>query len=74
MFATPISTEKPAFFSASTMISVVLLPVNLIASVFGMNAPIMPFINRADGFWIILGLMAVVIVTFIIFFKKKDWL
>ena len=57
-----------------TMISVVLLPINLIASVFGMNAPIMPFINRADGFWIILGLMAVVIVTFIIFFKKKDWL
>ncbi|HLD27663.1 MAG TPA: magnesium/cobalt transporter CorA [Patescibacteria group bacterium] len=57
-----------------TMISVVLLPVNLVASIFGMNTPIMPFVNDPGGFWMILGLMGFLIVGFIIFFKKKNWL
>jgi magnesium transporter len=57
-----------------TMISVVLLPVNLVASIFGMNTPIMPFVRDPNGFWIILGLMGMLIIAFIIFFKKKTWL
>ncbi len=57
-----------------TMISVILLPINLIASIFGMNTPIMPFINNPNGFYIILGLMCCLIVSFFFFFKKKTWL
>lgn len=57
-----------------TIISVILLPINLIASIFGMNTPIMPFVNNPYGFWIILGLMGALIILFIIFFRKKGWL
>ena len=57
-----------------TMISVILLPINLIASIFGMNTPIMPFINNPQGFWMILGIMGLLIITFFFFFKKKSWL
>ncbi|MBU1130550.1 magnesium/cobalt transporter CorA [Patescibacteria group bacterium] len=57
-----------------TIITVILLPVNLVASIFGMNTPIMPLVNRPHGFWIILGLMAALIVVLITFFKKKKFL
>ena len=57
-----------------TMISVVLLPVNLIATIFGMNTPVMPLVNHPNGFYLILGLMGLLLTGFVIFFKKKDWL
>ena len=57
-----------------TIISVTLLPINLVASIFGMNTPGMPIVGHPYSFWIILGLMGLVIVSFIIFFKKKNWL
>lgn len=57
-----------------TIITVILLPVNLIAGIFGMNTPIMPFINSPHGFWIILGLMALLIIVLIFYFKKRKFL
>ncbi|PIT90447.1 MAG: hypothetical protein COU22_02115 [Candidatus Komeilibacteria bacterium CG10_big_fil_rev_8_21_14_0_10_41_13] len=57
-----------------TMISLILLPINLIASIFGMNTPIMPFVNHPQGFWIILGLMGLLMISFFFFFKKKKWM
>ncbi|MBU1036970.1 magnesium/cobalt transporter CorA [Patescibacteria group bacterium] len=57
-----------------TTISVILLPISLIASIFGMNTPLMPFIYLPYGFWIILGMMGVLALLLIWFFKKRGWL
>lgn len=56
-----------------TMIMVVLLPINLVASIFGMNTAITPIVQHPLGFWMILGLMALLIVFIVTFFKKKKW-
>lgn len=58
-----------------TIISVTLMPITLIASIFGMNTEVsMPIINHPYGFWIILLIMLVVIGLLALYFKKKDWL
>lgn len=58
-----------------TIISVTLLPVNLIASIFGMNAVAgMPFIQHPYGFWVIIYMMFTLMVIMIYYFKKKKWL
>ncbi len=58
-----------------TAFSVIMLPLTLIASVFGMNTVIgMPFIESPFGFWIIMVLMFITIVLSLIFFKFKKWL
>ncbi|MFH1667782.1 MAG: magnesium/cobalt transporter CorA [Candidatus Komeilibacteria bacterium] len=57
-----------------TVISVMIIPANLIASIFGMNAIFMPFVKGAYGFWVILGIMAIILLTLTIVFKKKRWL
>ena len=56
-----------------TIITVLLLPINLIAGIFGMNTPIMPFVLHPNGFWIILGLMATLVTIMMILFRKKKW-
>ncbi|MBP9801975.1 magnesium/cobalt transporter CorA [Patescibacteria group bacterium] len=57
-----------------TVISVVIIPANLIASIFGMNAKQMPLVNGPYDFFIILSIMICMIMSFLIFFRKKGWL
>jgi magnesium transporter len=56
-----------------TVFSVILLPLTLIASIFGMNVHY-PGEGTAAGFWAILGLMAVAVLALVAFFRHKRWL
>jgi magnesium transporter len=56
-----------------TVFSVILLPLTLIASIFGMNVHY-PGEGTAAGFWAILALMAVAVLALVGFFRYKRWL
>ena len=56
-----------------TVISVILLPLTLIASVFGMNIPL-PFADRPFALEFILGGMIAIIFIMVIIFRKLKWL
>ncbi len=56
-----------------TVISIILLPINLVASIFGMNTPAMPFIYHPQGFYIILSCMLGLVLLFMLIFKRKGW-
>ncbi len=57
-----------------TIFSVIFLPLTLIASIWGMNIPKMPFTSSSFGFWLILIVMAVISVLMFVYFRKKEWL
>jgi magnesium transporter len=56
-----------------TVFSVILLPLTLIASIFGMNVNY-PGEGTAAGFWAILALMLVAVLALVGFFRYKRWL
>ncbi len=57
-----------------TGMSVVMLPVSLIAFIVTMNTP-MPFITHNPySFWIVVSIMTSVGVTLVWYFKRRDWL
>jgi len=56
-----------------TIISVMMLPLSLISSVYGMNV-ILPGENSPWAFLIIIGAMLVILLVMLMFFKKKSWL
>ena len=56
-----------------TVISVILLPLTLIASVFGMNIPL-PFADRPFALEFILGGMLLLIIIMVVIFRKLRWL
>jgi magnesium transporter len=60
-------------FRILTAASVVLLPLTLIASLFGMNTPF-PGQNEPITFFLVLGLMAVMLVALVILFRRRGWL
>ena len=56
-----------------TAFSVALLPLTLIASIWGMNTHV-PGEQTSTGFWIIIGVMVVLLAGLLTFFRKRGWL
>jgi magnesium transporter len=56
-----------------TVVSVILLPLTLIASIFGMNTHV-PGEGGAEGFWVVIGLMVVLGIALLGVFRWRRWL
>ncbi|MCB1233231.1 MAG: magnesium transporter CorA, partial [Verrucomicrobiae bacterium] len=61
-----------------TSISVIVLPLTLIASIFGMNVGLPGGGDPADGpdfhFFIVVGVMLVLLIGMVAYFRKRHWL
>ncbi len=68
-----ISHQQNDVLRILTVFSVILLPLTLIASLFGMNVHF-PGFESAHAFWAIVASMAVTIVAMVWFFRSKRWL
>src|SRR5690348_11278900 len=56
-----------------TSISVIVLPLTLLASIWGMNVAV-PGEENMTAFWIVVGMMVVLLVGMIGYFRKRGWL
>ncbi|MFH1894423.1 MAG: magnesium transporter CorA family protein [Patescibacteria group bacterium] len=57
-----------------TIFSVILMPLTLLASIWGMNTNLLPFMDTQTDFWLIMGLMAIVLISMLTYFKFRKWL
>jgi len=57
-----------------TVISVILIPANLIASIFGMNVVNAPFVGSPNDFYKVISFMFAILIFVVFFFKRKRWL
>lgn len=55
-----------------TIFSAIILPLNLLASIWGMNTGL-PLANTTFGFWLIILIMLITLSTTIIYFKFRKW-
>lgn len=56
-----------------TIFSVVFIPLTFLAGIYGMNFDNMPELRLANGYFILLGVMLIVVLVTIIIFKRKKW-
>jgi magnesium transporter len=56
-----------------TSISVIVLPLTLIASIWGMNVGV-PGEGDQTAFWIVVGAMVAVLVAMLAYFRRRRWL
>ncbi len=55
------------------VISVIMLPLTLIAGLFGMNVPL-PLRDHPVSFWLTLGMMLVISFMMLVYFRYRRWL
>jgi len=56
-----------------TMVATLLAPATVIGGIFGMNFDVIPLTHQQDGFYISVGLMLIIPLLMIIWFKRKGW-
>jgi magnesium transporter len=56
-----------------TSISVIVLPLTLIASIWGMNVKV-PGEGFRDAFYVVIAFMAAVLIGMVVYFRRRGWL
>ncbi|MGD8418106.1 MAG: magnesium transporter CorA family protein [Pseudomonadales bacterium] len=56
-----------------TVITCIFVPITFIAGIYGMNFDYMPELNTRYAYFGVLGFMAVVVVSLLILFRRKQW-
>ncbi|MGD8587580.1 MAG: magnesium transporter CorA family protein [Chromatiales bacterium] len=57
-----------------TILSAVFLPLNLLAGLFGMNFTHLPLLQLWYGPWLLLGVMLIIVIGLLVWFRRKRWI
>lgn len=57
-----------------TIVTVIFVPLSFLAGLYGMNFEYIPELHAHSGYFILLGIMAVIVVVLLGLFRKKRWL
>ncbi len=68
-----LTHKTNAVIQLLTIFSVIMLPLTFMTGLYGMNVRL-PFETHPEAFFIVLGLMGVLIVGMLLFFTRKHWL
>jgi magnesium transporter len=60
-------------FRVLTAFSVIILPLTLVASIWGMNVHV-PGQGSVGGFWAVMGGMVLLLGVLVVFFRRRGWL
>ncbi|MBI3500873.1 MAG: magnesium/cobalt transporter CorA [Bacteroidetes bacterium] len=74
IYLSSVSNRMNEIMKVLTIISTIFIPVTFIAGVYGMNFKYMPELDSPYGYWITWGIMLAMMLSLVIYFKRKKWL
>jgi magnesium Mg(2+) and cobalt Co(2+) transport protein (corA) len=73
IYLSSLSNKMNEIMKVLTMISTLFIPLTFLAGLYGMNFKFMPELEWRWGYFTILGIMVIVTVSMLYFFKRKKW-
>jgi len=74
IYLSSVSNKMNEVMKVLTIITTIFVPVTFIAGVYGMNFDNMPELRTQNGYYIVWGIMLVMMIGLIIYFIRKKWL
>ncbi len=74
MYMTIISNKMNEIMKVLTIIATIFIPLTFVAGIYGMNFKNMPELQTENGYFILLGFMAVLFLFMLNYFRRKKWL
>jgi magnesium transporter len=74
LYISEISNRMNNTMKVLTIIATIFIPLTFIAGIYGMNFENMPELHAKWGYFGVLGVMIVITIGMIVYFKKKKWL
>jgi len=72
-YVSVVSNRLNEIMKTLTVIATIMMPLTLIASIYGMNFKHMPELDHPLGYYSVLGFMAFVGISMVAYFKRKNW-
>ena len=72
-YMSAINNRMNGVMKVLTLIATIFMPLTFIAGIYGMNFRFMPELGFRWGYFIVLGIMSLLGVGMIVFFKIKKW-
>jgi len=69
-----VSNKMNKVMQLLTIISTIFIPLTFIAGVYGMNFSYMPELDWKYSYFVVWGLMIILFIAMIFYFKRKKWL
>lgn len=74
LYMTGVSTRMNQVMQMLTIIATIFIPLTFIAGIYGMNFDNMPELHWKYGYFITWGVMGIVTMIMIFYFRRKRWL
>jgi len=69
-----VSNRMNSVMKTLTIVSAIFIPLTFIAGVYGMNFENMPELRTQNGYFWTLGMMALIAIGEVIYFKRRGWM
>ncbi|WP_225034658.1 magnesium/cobalt transporter CorA [Winogradskyella sp. SM1960] len=74
MYMTTISNRMNEVMKVLTIISTIFIPLTFLAGLYGMNFEYIPELQYRYGYFVLLGVMFLMFLGLLYYFKRKKWL
>lgn len=74
MYMTTISNKMNEVMKVLTIMSSIFIPLTFLAGIYGMNFEFIPELKYRYGYFILLGIMFLMFLGLLYYFKRKKWL
>jgi magnesium transporter len=74
IYLSTISNRMNEIMKVLTIIATVFMPLTFLAGVYGMNFKVMPELEWSWGYFALWGVMIVIAIFMLIYFRRKKWL
>jgi magnesium transporter len=69
-----VATKTNEVMKTLAVVSAIILPLSLIAGIYGMNFENMPELKSQNGYFAVLGIMVIVTASLLIYFWRRGWI
>jgi len=73
IYLSSVSNRMNEVMKTLTIIATIFIPLTFIAGIYGMNFKFMPELEWRWGYFAVWGLMIVIFISMIFYFKRKKW-
>ncbi len=74
LYLSEISFKMNQVMQVLTVISTIFIPLSFLTGMYGMNFTHMPELKSQNGYFILLGVMAMITVGLLFYFRKNRWI
>ncbi len=73
-YLSSVSNKMNEVMKTLTIIASIFIPITFIAGIYGTNFSYVPELAWEGSYFVMLGVMAVIVIIMVVWFRKKEWL